>query len=317
MARKKAVQDPHLKPSAYNDNPLGLPFETPDEEELTTVTRADVEENLAADEAIYLDKRAATLVLDPVEEEDDVSAIGSSTESSTDVTMAAAISALQREIAELRKENKRAERKRQILEKEEGAAGFPYMYYKRPNDGGPMAGWIVCAGGGVGPSSGGRDVGTYSTRLHKGFKPLPRYGITEKPRPNLRPGSDFIAFLENGGGKEVPASQVLQLRWHLTPPVPGTVFPQYEKCKAEGKVCHFECDEGDCATQFWFEADDQITASAALTHLRKAHEYKQTQAIAVLASMGITYKTSRIYEAVKEAERRLPRELLELDDEVE
>ena len=321
MARKKAIQDPHLSPNAYTENPLGLPFEIPNEEEdFKPATRAVVEEQLAVDEADYLSKRATVSVLDPVEDENG-GHIPAVPATDGDVTMAAALAALQREIAELRSENKRIARKQAVLDKEEGAAGFPYMYYKRPNDRlpdgtpGPMAGWIVCAGGGVGPTSGGRDVGTYSTRMHKGFKPLPRYGVTEKPRPNLRPGNDYIVFLENGGAKEVPASQVLQLRWHISSPVPGTIFPQYEKAKAAGEVCHFNCDEGDCSTEFWFTKEDQVTASAALTHLRKAHEYKQTQAIAVLASMGIPYRTSRIYEAVKEAERKLPRQLDEEDEE--
>ena len=98
-------------------------------------------------------------------------------------------------------------------------------------------------------------------------------------------------FLQNGGAKEVPASQVVQLRWHIEPPVAGTVFPQYESVKDE--VLHFMCDEGGCDREFWFLSDDMETASACLDHLRRNHEYKFAEARAVLAEQNIVVRSQR------------------------
>ena len=285
MPKKKAVpNDPHLS-GAYNENPLGdaITYEAPEDQVIDlpedVARRARVEQHLA-DEAI-----ARRTVATPV-----------ALEATTDPTLAAAFAQMQAELAAARRDIALLTKK--SLADDDGAAGYPRMYYRRTKDNGPMSGWIICAGGGVGPQTGGRDIGTYSIMVGKGFKPLPKYGITGPPGSNKGYGADYIEFLHKGGAKEVPASQVVQLRWHIKAPVPGTVFPQYEAVKDQ--VVHFLCDEGGCDTEFWLLPEDQITAGACLDHLRRNHEYKYDDARAVLKDQGIPYRTSRVRQAVED-----------------
>ena len=305
---KKTPADPHL--AGYNEDSLeglgvAVPFEEPDEPDdpAPVAVRKAVETQLAAErvERAAARRKSAT----DVAAEDGLAA-------ATDPSVAAAI-------AQLRTELQRTQRELAAVKKsaeggDEGEGGYPFMYYKRPKDGGPMAGWIVCANGGVGPRSGVRDVGTYSTLLGKGFKPLPRYGITGPPASTPRPGQEYEVFLNSGGAKEVPASQVLALRWHMEPPVPGTVFPQYEKIKDD--VIHFLCDEGGCELEFWFLPGDSITAAACLGHLRRSHEYKWAEARAMLEDQGVPVKRGQVLEEHHRKVQEL-RDELEADDEDE
>ena len=310
--KRKRPADPHVdldqqqEASAYTEDPLGLGYQPSDEEleadetapalRRSVVIRADVEEQIAEARAERVPgaPRSDDVAVEPAGVFTQLAAEATAV---ADPTVAAVIAQLQAEVKRLTAATQtlthRAEQ-----EERQGEGGLPFMYYKRPRDNGPMAGWIVCASGGVGPVSGGRDVGSYSLLLGKGFKPLPRYGITGPPAGHYgRPGHEYTVFFNSGGGREVPASQVLALRWHTECPVPGTVFPQYEAELAAGNVEHFACDEGDCYFNLWFLKADQTTAGACMAHLRAQHGYKHDEARAVLKEMGVTYRTSRVAEA--------------------
>ena len=326
MPKKKAISnDPHLTgkyppipsvphlPEGYNENPLGdaVSFEASESETeidplpVDAAKRALVEQHLAQE---AVDRRAELTTPKP----SPLRNLTSPT-ATTDPTLASAIAQMQAELAAARREISLLQKK--SVDADAGAAGYPRMYYRRPKDGGPMSGWIVCAQGGVGPQTGGRDIGTYAILVGKGFKPLPMYGITGPAGSNKGFGGDYIAFLQSGGAKEVPASQVIQLRWHVKPPLPGTVFPQYEAVKDQ--VVHFLCDEGGCDTEFWLLPEDQITAGACLDHLRRNHDYKYNEARAVLKDQGIPFRTSRVREAIEAKENKKTRRELreELEDE--
>mgnify|MGYP001607464416 CR=1 FL=1 len=326
--KRKRPADPHIdldqqvEASAYIEDPLGLGYHPSDEELLADDTapalrreliqtpatiKAEVQEQIAEARAERM--TGSSNGADAVS-----SALAAEATASADPSIAAVIAQLQAEITKLKSQTQNLSQRAEAEERQ-GEGGLPFMYYKRPKDGGPMAQWIICGSGGVGPVSGGRDVGSYSVLLGKGFKPLPRYGITGSPASHHgRPGHEYTVFLNNGGGKEVPASQVLALRWHIDCPVPGTVFPQYEAELAAGHVEHFECDEGDCYFSQWFLRDDQTTAGACMAHLRAQHGYKHDEARAVLKEMGVTYRTSRVAEAAAVG-RRARREFLESPDD--
>lgn len=302
MAKKRISggEDPHLT----DFNPLGLPFEDSSEEPSTD--RATITRQLAEDQAEFLKTKLTPRRTVAESAGDEV------LEATPDASVAAAIASLQSEVESLREQlasNKREQEKSD----DGGPGGYPYMYYKRGKDGGVQSEWVVYANGGVSPVSGGRDAGTYSLLLGKGFKPLARYGIAAPPASYPKPGGEYAPFLMNGGAKEVPANQVLAFKWHLDCPVPGTVFPQYERVK--DKVVNFICDEGDCMFDLWFLPEDQTTASACISHLRVSHEYKHREAVAALKDQGVPYRQSRIREATEAASEKVDRALLEEDDE--
>ena len=292
MATKKTPKiDPHLTDEEdtpkWSETPEGVrgldvPFEEAEEPDTIISKRVALERDIA-EAQVARSPRGRKPTTDALVKE--------AVQPTTDPSIAAALAALQRELADAKREistlTKRA------ANEDQGEGGYPFMFYKRPNDGGPMSGWIVVASGGVGPQTGGRDVGSYATLLGKGFKPLPRYGIVGSPATYPKPGAQFVTFLQNGGAKDVPASQVLQLRWHIEPPLVGTVFPQYEKALAEEHVRHFMCDEGGCDRNFWFMDDDSETAGACLDHLRRVHEYKFAEARALLKEQGINMSASQ------------------------
>lgn len=304
MANEKLPNDPHL-----DLDPLGL-GEVEEEQEAPdgypTSPRAAITKQLGEEQAeqIVATRRTPTdgLVEEALEH--------------ADPSIAAALKAMENEIAILRRQQSLTQAQLDD-EADSGPGGYPHMYYKRPNDGGPMAGWIVVANGGASPKTGQRDSGTYSNLMSKGFKPLPRYGIvgpaSDYAGSGKRPGDVYRTLLINGGAKDVPASQVLALRWHIQSPIPGTVFPQYEQVKHQAMT--FECDEGDCSTIFSFLESDQTTAGACLDHLRSRHGYRWDEARAALENQGIRYRTGRVIQEA--AAPRVNRALLELDEEEE
>ena len=299
----KGQTDPHLNDDDLN--PLGLPFEGTVEDEEPEVK--SIATQLGEERADFLRTKKGARTVAQSEGADAL-------ERGVDTTTAAAIAALQREVESLREALARTESAvTPKADDDGGPGGYPYMYYKRSEDGGPMSGWIIYANGGASPRTGQRDTGTYGLLLSKGYKALPRYGIADPPASYPRPGSRYIPFLLKGGAKEVPASQVLALKWHLKPPLAGTVFPQYEKIKETAQ--NFVCDEGDCPLDMWFLPDDQTTASACLTHLKVSHDYKHREAVAALRDQGIYYRQSKVREA---AERALVgRVAAELEDDDE
>jgi len=165
-----------------------------------------------------------------------------------------------------------------------GETGFPWMYYKRPNMG-PAAGWIVTGpGGSATPGGNRRNIGAYALYTHKGFKPLPEYGVLDPPGTDTRVGAQFRLILANGGAKEFPVAQVLAYRWHVDPPIAGLRFPQIEAVRDQ--IRQFACDE--CDFECWFIDGDRDTARACFQHLTKTHDYTRREASLTLESQSIT-----------------------------
>mgnify|MGYP001577636034 CR=1 FL=1 len=185
--------------------------------------------------------------------------------------------------------------------KETGPGGFPYQYYKRPKTG-PMAGWVVYGPGGATPK-GQRDAGSYTKYTgSKGFKALTRYGVCPVPR-STSGALVLIPMLERGGAVEFPVAQVVALKWHVSPPIPGLVFPDYEAHKHE--VQHFLCE--DCDYEMYFVESDREASSACFRHLRNnsrdgRHNMRREEAVMVLKSQGITPVAGRFAAAAAKKE---------------
>lgn len=191
-----------------------------------------------------------------------------------------------------------------------GPSGWPWQYYKRPDrPGDPLSGWVVTAPGGASPRTGQRDVGSYARYMAKGFLPLTRYGVAPIPEGDPRPGMEFRTILENGGAGEFPISQVVTCRWHITPPVPGIVFPDYEANK--DKVRHFLCE--DCDFEMWYIEDDRQTANACFRHLRRtygdgSHGYGRREATAVMRAQGLEPPVGQFAEVAAQQDLEALRE---------
>ncbi len=176
---------------------------------------------------------------------------------------------------------------------EDGASGFPWQYYAKPNLG-PEANWIVSSPGGS-AKGGRRNTGAYANRSARGFKPLMGYGVAPIPSDAPLPGQPFWSMIERGGAKEFPASQVLAYKWHQNPPVEGILFPQYELVK--DTIKEFQCDE--CELELSFLPDDTLSPRACFNHLRNTHEYPRSEAKAAMDAQGI--KTIAPYAIRREA----------------
>jgi hypothetical protein len=112
-------------------------------------------------------------------------------------------------------------------------------------------------------------------------------------------------MLQNGGAREFPASQILAYKWHISPPLEGAVFPEYEKVK--DRVKHFVCD--DCDFDTWMLDDDKESGMMCFRHLRQPsddgrHNYSRREATAVLAEMEIPFSAGR-YAALAEDLKRV------------
>lgn len=185
-----------------------------------------------------------------------------------------------------------------------GPAGFPWQYYRRP-DRGLQAGWVIAAPGGATPS-GKRSSGKFVRYMAKGMKPITAYGNCQPPSAYRDGGQQMVPMLRAGGAREFPAAQVLAHKWHIRPPLPGTVFPEYEKVKDH--VRHFECD--DCDFDIWMLEDDKETGMACFRHLRKdsgdgRHNYGRREATAILKEFGLPFSAGRyaaLTEDIKRAE---------------
>ena len=198
-----------------------------------------------------------------------------------DPSVAATIARMQEEISRLTRDvQKQSKRMTEQDEAELSEGGFPWQYYKRPERG-PEAGWVVTAPGGE-ARPGRLDASARAIYMTKGFKVLTDYGVAPIPS-DASSGRQYITMLENGGAREFPASQVLAFKWHLTPPLPGTVFPQYEARKAD--VLAFVCDECDC--ELFFLPEDMDTPRSAFNHLRQGHQYNRQEAMLALEAQGI------------------------------
>lgn len=173
-----------------------------------------------------------------------------------------------------------------------GPAGYPWQYYRRA-DRGVEAGWIVAAPGGATPR-GHRSAGAFVRYMSKGMKPLTQYGTCQPPAAYKNGGAQLVPMLQNGGAREFPASQVLAYKWHMTPPLEGVVFPEYEKVK--DRVRHFACD--DCDYETWMIDDDKDTGMVCFRHLRTntedgRHNYSRREATAILAEAEIPFSSGR------------------------
>jgi len=183
-----------------------------------------------------------------------------------------------------------------------GDSSFPWQYYKKPeraND--PQSGWITCGPGGA-LSTGQRDIGSVMHYMGKGMKVISQYGTAPQPSQTYRtPGGQYIRMLENGGAREFPVSQILQLKWNIKPPIPGIVFPQLEAVRDRIKVftC-YECDPG-LAFEVYCLDDDRLAPRIFLTHLMRLHEMRRDEALAAVREQGFTIGRAAAVEAERDA----------------
>lgn len=170
----------------------------------------------------------------------------------------------------------------------ETPGGWPWQYYKMPDSDPLRPGWIFAAPGGASPSTGHRAVGAYNHQIQKGNKPVTEYGVAPIPSTVRRVSGRMLRpFLDNGGAKELPVTQVLAYKWHVKPPIPGLQFPQVDAVKDE--IRHFICR--DCEYDMWCLVDNDEAAAEAFRHLRQnkndgRHNYPREEANALLESQG-------------------------------
>lgn len=246
-------------------------------------------------------------ITEPVK--DIVEAVGVGTKQ-MDPALAEVLANMQGEIGRLNKELQETKSRQGKDSTESGPGGYPWQYYKRPtiNDtrhpSYAASGWVVVAPGGS-AVGGRRDVGSYAFYTTKGFKPLMNYGIVDVPTGQAPPGDEYRTMIENGGKHEFPVSQILALKWHLEPPIAGTIFPQYEEVK--DTVMSFLCDE--CEFELFFLPNDETAPQGVFRHLRSGHEYSRQEATLALNAQGITnvapYAIRAAAASIKEPEGAL------------
>ncbi len=207
-----------------------------------------------------------------------------------DPALAEVLANMQGEIARLTKEIQEARSQQSKGDGiDDGPGGFPWQYYKRPDTTDPRhpsfaaSGWVVIGPGGA-AAGGRRDVGSYTLYTTRGFRPLMNYGVVDVPTGQTKPGHEYITMMRNGGIHEFPVSQILALKWHLEPPILGTIFPQYEAVK--DKVLSFLCDE--CEFEIFFLPEDEQAPQGVFRHLRNGHEYTRQEATMAVRAQGIT-----------------------------
>ncbi len=195
--------------------------------------------------------------------------------------------------------------------KEQGPAGYPWLYYKRSpeemnSEGekgkGKAAGWVTVGPGGPSPTTGRRDSGSFVKYMAKGFKPLASYGVCEPPSAYASGAAQFRLLLERGGAREFPATQILAYKWNVKPPIAGIKFPSLEEAVEGDRVRHFLCE--DCNMELYMLDDDLDTGMECFRHLRKdtedgRHGYPRAEATAMLMSHKIPFSAGR-YAALAE-----------------
>lgn len=206
------------------------------------------------------------------------------TSGDTESAYAAALAQVQAQVAELKKELNTVRQSTADGEMaDSGISGYPWQYYRRPvRQDDPMSNWIVIAPGGTaaaGKFAGRRAVEQYAHYQGKGFLPITAYGPA--PVPNV--GNDMLWLLERGGAKEFPATQVLAYKWHVKPPLPGLLFPEYEKIK--GTEILAECEE--CNWNEWGLEGDKTVSVDFLLHLRQKHGYPRKEAALLIREQGL------------------------------
>ena len=177
---------------------------------------------------------------------------------------------------------------------EEGASGYPWQFYAKPNVG-PEAKWIIIGPGGS-AKGGRRNASAFANKAARGHRPIMEYGVAAVPSDTPLPGQPFWSMIEAGGAKEFPASQVLAYKWHQNPPVEGITFPQYEAVK--DTIMEFQCDE--CDLEISFLPDDTLSPRACFNHLRNTHDYPRSEAKSTMDAQGI--KTIAPYAIRREAQ---------------
>lgn len=177
--------------------------------------------------------------------------------------------------------------------------GYPWMYWRKPDTWKEEIerGWITYGPGGPTPR-GNRDTGSYQTALRQGLQPVTRYGYLEPPKtPNAIDA--YLPILKAGGAKEFPASQVVAYNWHITPPLRGIVFPQYEAVK--DSIIEWVCEA--CGHSMSFVPEQRSIAGDNLRmHLMKAHKYPFREAAEAVKSAGLSLVNYRAQREPSRAE---------------
>jgi hypothetical protein len=211
---------------------------------------------------------------------------------------AEAIAALRAELEAVRAEAQNANRSRpgDLLNENASPGGYPWMYYRIPQNwpDATTRGWVTIGPGGPG-HDGRRDVGTFARYLKKGLRPIEAYGYITVPTKTDATES-FLPMLQKGGAKEFPCSQVIAYKWHIRPPIPGLKFPQYEANKSNVK--RMTCEA--CGLRLYFMASDRNAGNFYRAHLQMAHKYPFRDAAEAITRAG--FDLAPFFEEIADAE---------------
>ena len=187
-----------------------------------------------------------------------------------------------------------------MLKDDASVGGYPWMYWRLPSKGrfaeSGRAGWIQTGPGGATPS-GARD-GSFSLYLHKGMTPVTKWGYIDPPTKPQAYLDSYLTILKAGGAVEFPASQVIAYNWHVSPPIKGLKFPQYEALK--GSIKTYTCEA--CGEIRAFMPDDTGISAAYRTHLMTDHKYPFREAATALKDQGFTispFKQATVEEMIE------------------
>jgi len=116
--------------------------------------------------------------------------------------------------------------------------------------------------------------------------PVTKYGYISAPT-DPEAVKSFLPLLRKGGAVEFPASQVIAFKWHISPPIKGLKFPQYEAVRET--VINFVCEA--CGHTLYFLKEAKAVAGENYrAHLMVAHKYPFREAAEAIRLSGFTVK---------------------------
>ena len=171
-------------------------------------------------------------------------------------------------------------------------------YYRRSDDGGPAANWIVIAA--TTPTN-------RSDYEYKGFTYLQKYGEFKNGTNEARAAEHerdakgnpwnparepWRLIFQMNGAKEFPVSQIIEYRWHIRPPYREVTFPQLEGVEVTDYYCP-ECDKGVFSSVNPQEAAQQLR-SHLTSGVGDAHKYTPADLQALGKEYGIDFSSARV-----------------------
>ncbi len=186
-----------------------------------------------------------------------------------------------------------------IQDGNESMGGYPWMYYRIPQDfpDEQRRGWITVGPGGAG-KSGQRDAGSFNNYLKKGFLPITKYGKCPVPTSPVAAFA-FVDFVKNGGWKEFPPSQLVAYNWHKKNPFAklGVRFPQLDPVL--DTLVEITCEY--CGFELSFMPGDKTAGTAYRTHLVNTDKVTFKEAIDAVKAIGLTTTPFRMVRGADEA----------------